>query len=113
MIFLKSSFAANSQSSSDTLCFPIAVAQKVLIAAKQKKELDSLVHVYRSDVGILQSKVSLLEEKDRNHGQIATTYQAQVDVLNKEVKRWKRKTTFTAIGGLLLTGLTTFLFISK
>jgi hypothetical protein len=87
--------------------------QKVLIAAKQKKALDSLVIVYRSDINILQGKINLLEEKDRNSIQIATAYQSQVDILNKEVKKWKRKTRWTAVGGVLLTGLVTTLFIIK
>lgn len=106
------SYATHSQTT-DTLCLPIPVAQKVLIDAKQKRVLDTLVTVLRSDINILQGKINLLEEKDRNHLAIETAYQGQVNVLTKEVRKWKRKTTLAAIGGIALTGITTFLFLTK
>jgi hypothetical protein len=82
-----------------------------LIEAKQKRLVDSLNTLLRSDVNILQGKINLLEEKDRNHDAIAKAYEGQVVVLNKEVKKWRRKTTWAAIGGIALTALTTFLLI--
>lgn len=121
-----SSFAAKSQTS-DTLCFQIPVIQKVLIAAKQKSLADSLNVLLRSDIAILQNSVHAHQVKDSLNREIIGGYVAmtgtmrdqrqvletQIGVLNKEVRRWKRKTTLAAAGGLLLTGLTTFLFILK
>jgi hypothetical protein len=108
------SYAGSSQNTTtDTLCAPTRVWRNLLTIAKQKEVQDSLVGVYRSDIDILQGKVNLLEEKDRNSTQIASAYQSQVDILNKEVKKWKRKTRWAGIGGIVLTGLVTTLFIIK
>ena len=115
------------QSSNDTLCFKISEVKNLLIAAKQKKYADSLVIVYRSDINILSGKVQALEIKDSTNREINSTYQAligtmkeqrtvlegQITYLNKEVKKQKRKTTLTAISGILLTSLTAFLFLTK
>lgn len=111
----------------DTLCFPVPVIQKLLIDAKQKKYADSLVVVYRSDINILSGKIQALEIKDSTNNQINSTYQAmigtmkdqrgilegQVTSLSKQLRKQKNKTRLTAIGGLLLTGIVTGLFIFK
>lgn len=120
------SYESKSQTT-DTLCFPVPVIQKLLIDAKQKKYADSLVLVYRSDINILSGKIQALEIKDSTNKEINSTYQAmigtmkdqrvilenQITYLNKEVKKWKRKNTWTAVGGLVLTGIVTGLFIFK
>jgi hypothetical protein len=109
-LLIGSSYVTRSQTT-DTLCFPVPVIQKVLIDAKQKKLVDSLNVLLRSDINILTGKINLLEEKDRNHLAIEKAYEGQVTVLNREVRRWRRKTTWTAVGGLVLTGLTAFLIL--
>lgn len=126
MILIVSSLGAKSQTT-DTLCFPVTVIQKILIDAKQKKYADSLVLVLRSDISILNSKIQALEIKDSTNKEINSTYQAmvgtmkeqrtilegQITRLNSELSKQKRKTKLTAIGGLLLTGIVTSLFIFK
>lgn len=111
----------------DTLCFPISTIQNVLIAAKQKKSLDTLVIALNADIRSYQSVVKTLQDKDSVNRQIINTYgqmvgtmteqrkifEGQITYLNKEVKKWKRKTTLTAIGGVLLTGITTFLLLTR
>lgn len=104
----------------DTLCFPRPILEKVLIAAKQKKVQDTLINILRSDISILEQMKSTLMQKDTTNQQIIISYRSQVGnleqqkiVLQKEVKKWKRKTTWTALSGLVLTGLVTFLFVSK
>jgi flagellar biosynthesis chaperone FliJ len=42
-----------------------------------------------------------------------SNYQSQVQVLEKDLKKQKRKTKIAAISGLVLTGLTAFLLITK
>jgi hypothetical protein len=97
------------------LCFKVSEIQNVLIAAKQKKYADSLVSVYRSDISFLNQKVQALETKDSTNKEINSTYQnmigtmnqqrtileGQITYLNKEVKKWKRKTKFAAISGIV------------
>ena len=111
-LWIGSSFAARSQTT-DTLCFPVSVIQKLLIDAKQKKLADSLNTVYRYDISILQSKIGLMEEKDRNHLHIEGVYKEQVSKLERDVRKWKRKTKFAAFSGLLLTSIVTGLFVFK
>lgn len=126
MILIGSSLETRCQTT-DTLCFPISTVQKLLIDAKQKKYADSLVNVYRSDISILNQTVAALETKDSTNKEINSTYQnmigtmnqqrtileGQITYLNKEVTRWKRKTKFAAISGIVLTGIVTGLFVFK
>lgn len=104
----------------DTLCFPRPVLEKVLIAAKQKKAQDTLINILRSDISTLSSIRVQLEAKDSTNKQIILlkdqqqeVLKGQITYLNKEVKKWKRKTRWTAIGGIVLTAATAFLFITK
>lgn len=120
------SYVSQSQTT-DTLCFPVPVIQKILIDAKQKKYADSLVIVYRSDINILGGKIQALEIKDSTNNQINSTYQAmigtmkeqrgilegQITTLTKQLRKQKNKTKLTAISGLLLTGIVTGLFLFK
>lgn len=109
-LWIGSSFAGKCQTT-DTLCFPVPTIQKLLSDAKQKKALDTLNALLRSDINILSGKINLLEEKDRNHLAIESAYQSQVTILTSEVKKWKRKTTWTAIGGIALTTITALLIL--
>ena len=95
----------------------------MLIAAKQKQAQDTLISLLRSDVSLQAGKIEALTAKDSvsrliiaSHVSIEGTMnqqrdilQAQITGLNKEVKRWKRKTKWTAAGGLLLAGATAYL----
>lgn len=119
MISLVSNCALRSQTT-DTLCFPVPVIQKVLIAAKQKQSQDTLIGVLRSDISILEQMKRTLMAKDTTNQQIILSYHSQVAnleqqkvVLQKEVRKWKRKTTWTAIGGLVLTAATAFILLTK
>ena len=126
VILIGSSYVTKSQTI-DTLCFPISTVQKILIDAKQKKYADSLVIVYRSDITLLSQKVQTLETKDSVNKEINSTYTSmigtmkakttilenEITVLNKEVKKWKRKTKFAAISGIALTAIVTGLFLFK
>lgn len=104
----------------DTLCFPVPVIKKLLIDAKQKRYADSLVTVYRSDISILNRKINALEVKDSVNREINNTYQAMIGtmktettILTGQLKKQKRKTRWTAVSGIVLTGIVTGLFIFK
>lgn len=114
---------------SDTICIPFDVAQKVLTAAKQKKVLDSLVVVLNNDIRSYEIIVNNLQDKDSTNKEIIKTYveiikvkdeqrkilENQIVSLNKEIKKWKRKNRLTAIAGLLTTigGIVATVFILK
>lgn len=93
----------------DTLCFKISQVQKLLIDAKQKKLSDSLIVVLRSDIAALNIIVSELESKDSVNKQIIQVYRDQVSAMQKEVKKWKRRTRWTAVAGAVAVGATVFL----
>ena len=119
MILTASNLETRSQTT-DTLCFPVPVIQKVLIAAKQKQSQDTLISVLRSDISILEQMKSTLMAKDTTNQQIIISYKSQVGnleqqkiILEKDLKKQKTKTKLAAIGGLLLTGATAALFILK
>jgi hypothetical protein len=111
----------------DTICFPFKDAQEVLIAAKQKKKLDTLVQSLSADIRSYEITTRTLLAKDSANKEIVATYQAmvgtmreqrtvfegQINVLNREVRKWKNRSRWTAIGGILLTGIVTTLFIIK
>jgi hypothetical protein len=110
-------------SANDTLCFRVIDIQNVLIAAKQKKVADSLVILLRSDISILSQKITALELKDSVNKEIDLTRLSQIQVmkdqrkiledqivlLNKEIKKWKRKQRWTAIGGIVAVAATIFI----
>ena len=108
----------------DTLCFPISVIRKVLIAAEQKKLLEQQVTILNDRIANYQIIISNLNEKDSitvaaYEKEIAlfkdekAIYQDQIKSYDKLLKRQKRKTFFTAAGGILATGLSLYLYLQK
>ncbi len=128
MLLTAISCAGNSQTATDTLCFPVEVIQQRLIEAKQGRELKKLVDVLRNDVSILsveiekfEKAIKELQDKNEKSEQIIAALnlniqtmkdqrnilQTEIDRVTKELKKQKRKTTFTAIAGvagIVLTG---------
>lgn len=104
----------------DTICFPLEAIRGVLTAAKQKKVQDTLIELQRQDIADLNQQIHYLKAKDstsreimKSYQGIVTTMQDQRKLLEREVNKWKRKTRWTAISGVVLTGLVTFLLITK
>lgn len=118
-----SSFAGLCQNT-DTLCFPVPVIRKVLIAASQKKIADSLLSIAEKQVTELNGQIKLLNEKD---SELKTMYDNQLDILRQEitlykdqiigyerlVKKERRKRRLATFGGILTTGVMAYLFIIK
>jgi hypothetical protein len=129
LILLTSLASEGRSQTTDTICLPVDVAQKVLIAAKQKKVLDSLVVSLNQDIKSYEIVVKELQAKDSVNAQIISTYvsmvntmkdqrkvfEDQIAALNKEVKKWKRKERWTAIAGVAATvgGIILTVLISK
>lgn len=126
VLWIVSSFAGRSQAI-DTLCFPVSQVQKVLIDAKQKRLADSLNVILRSDISILQRQIGVYQAKDSMSQEVNRTYQSmvstmtqqrgilegQIGKLEKDLSKANRRTKWAAFGGLALSGIVTFLFLTK
>jgi predicted nucleic acid-binding protein len=105
----------------DTICFPISVAQKVLIDAKQGKVLKEQVSILNERIAILEELTKELKKKD---SLTVISYEKQIkemkdqrkiletglDTLNKALRKQRRKTKWTAIAGIVSTAGAIFLF---
>lgn len=114
---------------SDTLCFPVETVQKLLIAGKQKKALDSLLQIARADIRHYEIAVRELQGKDSSNKETIKTDQniiaakedqkkeleKKIDDLNKDIKKYKRKLWWTALAGIVGTvgGIVATVFLIK
>lgn len=124
IIWIGSSLELRSQTSSDTLCFPVPTIRKVLIAASQKRVADSLLLIAEKQIAQLQNTISLLGEKDAEQKamfdnqldllrQEITLYKDQIAGYERLVRKERRKRRLATAGGILTTGLMAYLFITK
>lgn len=75
----------------------------------RKADIVDLTNVNNSQlttIGNLRMQVTTFEAKEVN-------YKGQISILEKSLRKQKAKTKLTAIGGIILTGLVTSLFIFK
>ena len=123
MVLISLSFAGQSQTT-DTICFQVDVAKKVLIAAEQKKELDKQVSLLNERINNLQQLITALEDKNSLTAQgyqlqIKTlleeksTYEDQIATYEKLLRKEKRKRKAVAGAGITVVGILTYLLISK
>lgn len=127
------SFAGNSQRT-DTICLPIEQAKKVLADAKQKLVLLERIQLLQADIATLNERISVKQAEINNlEGQAVADqeiinqlksekvlYEEQKKILLEQAKSFekllrkeKRKRRWTAFGGLLSTGIMTYLLITK
>ena len=120
MVTLSLSYGAKSQTT-DTICLPMAQAQKLLTAAKQRDVLQEKINLMGSDVTILNNRITELQgaisdfkAKDDGFNQIVNTYTSEIQImqeqrailekqitdLNSEIKKLKRKNFWTSVGGI-------------
>lgn len=108
----------------DTICFPVEVAKKVLVAASQKKVLDAQVVILNERITGFEFAISQFHVKDSirvdGHKKEMDLKDQQNKILldniaslNKQVKREKTKRIFTGIGGVLATGIASYLLLKK
>src|SRR5690242_3999774 len=114
LILTAKPFAAKSHTT-DTLCFPIPVNQKLLIDAKQKKVPQERLQLKDSDILLLSQRISVLREKDSINRLIISNFtetdslrtrqQANIldalAVLNKDLRMERRKKKATGIFGII------------
>lgn len=124
MVILTRSFAGQCQNTNDTLCFPVPVIQKLLIAAEQKKILDERVSILAQRIEGMEKALEYVERKD---SVTVATYENQIKLmkeqhqillntvasLNGEIRREKRRRFWTTggFGGIVI--LLGTLFITK
>ena len=115
--------AAQSGSSNDTLCFPRPVIEKVLVAAQQKKILESEMAILNERIAEKDAVIRGLDDKDAIQKELGESYKrqiedmkkardiytAEIEALNKALKRQKRKTFWTAMAGVASTTAAIFL----
>lgn len=123
VILIKSSFG-QAQIHTDTICIEVPKFKKIYAAALQKKVADSLLTISEKQIAQLENTIRLLGEKDAEQ---KAGYDNQLDILHQEqniykdqiagyerlLKKERRKRFFTSAGGILTTGILTYLLISK
>jgi len=118
-----SSFAGVCQIS-DTLCFPVPVIRKVLIAAEQKKVADSMLKIAEFQIVQHENTIKLLGEKDielkamyegqiTNLNQQIELYKDQIAGYEKLLKRERRKRRLITAAGIVTTGAALYLYLTK
>lgn len=103
----------------DTICMPISQAKKILIAATEKKSLDTLVFILSERINEKDSIISLLKSTNRFNEIIINTMtdqrhimETELAVANKQLKKEKRKKLWTSIGGIVGIGAAFWLGLS-
>lgn len=115
VLFLGIAFAGKSQTSNDTMCFPIKAIQNLLIAAKQKAILSKDIVKLKSDISLYEvavteykATVKAQERKDSAQVRIIEEqyqqrliYTQEVNTLNRKLNRARIGTKFVAGAGIL------------
>ena len=118
----------------DTTCVPTAQLKKILTDARQKPVLLERIEILKSDISYLNSRVAVkdsiinlydlsdlqskeiisqLKEEKRIYEEEIVVFKKQLVSFEKLLRKEKRKRRWTAFGGLALTGIVTYLYISK
>lgn len=98
-----------------------------MIAADQKKILDSLVTLLNYRIVEKEAIITYLKQKDTANNNIIHTYESQILVMNEQRKIWedqikslnktvrkeRRKRRWTAIAGIATTSILVYLYITK
>lgn len=117
------SFAGQCQTT-DTLCFPVNVIKKVLIAAEQKKVMDQQVVILNDRIAGYQSQIIIIHEKDsatvelyerqiKTAKEQRTIFEHEIIILNKQLRKGRRKQFFTALGGVAGIMAIGYLYVTK
>lgn len=130
---LRMSFAGSSQAT-DTICLPFEQVKKVLVDAKQKPVLLEKIDLLSADIVLLNKRIAikdsiinlmelsemssqeiikvLKEEKQIMQDQ-RKVFEGQLSSYEKLLRKERRKRRWTAVGGIMLTGAATYLYLTK
>lgn len=127
------SFAGSSQAT-DTICLPFEQVKKVLVDAKQKPVLleridllttdikllnerivvrDSIINLMERDELASQEIIKMLKEEKELMLEQRAVYDSQLAAYEKLLRKERRKRRWTAVGGIMLTGAATYLYLTK
>lgn len=103
-----------------TIELPLSDVKRVM-ARVERLKVDSIeLQLRKADIIDLTSvNNSQLTTISNLRGQVLTyeakelNYKGQISILEKEVKKWRRKNKWTAFGGIALTAIVTGLFLFK
>ena len=133
VLLLRMSFAGNCQVT-DTICVPMAQLKKVLTDAKQKPVLlekidllttdikllnerivvkDSIINLMERDELASQEIISALREEKKLMLEQRKVFEDQLNAYEKLLRKERRKRRWTAVGGIMLTGAATYLYLTK
>ena len=133
LIIAKTSFEGKCQVI-DTTCVPTAQLKKILSDARQKPVLLERIEILKADIAYLNSRVAVkdsiinlydlsdlqskeiisqLKEEKRIYEEEIAIYKKDLVQFEKMLRKEKRKRRWAAFGGLTLTGIVTYLYISK
>lgn len=105
VIFLRITSEGKSQSlnPNDTLCFYVYELQNILIGAKQGNELKERVTILSDRISNLQGIIRDMEYKDSatvaGYEKRITELYVQKEILEKLLRKEKRKRFWTSVGG--------------
>jgi hypothetical protein len=105
---------AGQSGSTDTLCFPVAIIQKVLIAAQQKTVLEDEVNNLHERIIEKERQLAITSTRDSllmislnndiaNLKEQKKIFSDALDTMTKELRKQKRRTRWTAIAGIVAT----------
>ena len=133
VLLLKISFAGKSQVT-DTICLPFEQVKKIYVDAKQKPVLLEKIDLLTTDITLLNKRIEvrdsiinlmelseigsqeiikiLKEEKELMLEQ-RRVFEGQLISYEKLLKKERRKRKWTAAAGLMVTGIATYLYLTK
>lgn len=133
VILLKSSFAANSQTT-DTLCLPLDKANQVMKDARKVPVLEDRIRILEIDIAIYTERIrvkdsvitelkivgaadaetiELLESQKRSLQDIKKEQERQLVLDKKILKKEMRKANFWKGAAITIAGAAAYLYITK
>ena len=125
IILIRSSYAGLSQNlPNDTMCKPVSELKVIYTAALKYRYTDSLLKIAEAQLAELKYNLSLLTDKEQEE---KNNYERQITNLNEQInaykdwmkvdaralKREKRKSFWSKVGGVVTSAILAYLYITK
>lgn len=110
--------------SSDSTTTSTAALKRILAAAQQRNILLEQVDILNKRIVNYQQIIQNLNEKDsvtvqsyeaqiKNLNEVINLYENEIKDVGRKLKKERRKRKWTAFGGIALTGIATYFYITK